>query len=94
MPQTARDKHIPLCKVSFNSLLSSNEEQISALLQACKTDGCFLLDLKSPVECHATQSVLTIFDKLVNYVEEFYALPLSEKLKWEMDKWGDLQIGG
>jgi isopenicillin N synthase-like dioxygenase len=26
--------------------------------------------------------------------DEFFKLPVEEKLMWEMDKWGGMQIGG
>ena len=84
----------PLKTVSFYGLLSNNPSQVAMLLEACMSDGGFYLDLRDSTAEASTHAVMQMSAEILDAITRFFDLPLEAKLKWEMDKLGELQIGG
>jgi isopenicillin N synthase-like dioxygenase len=79
--------------VGYEGLLSGNKQDIDGLAKICREVGCFYLSLFQT----AADDRLGIFEMASDIsrgVDEFFGQPLQEKIKWEMDAWGQLQISG
>jgi isopenicillin N synthase-like dioxygenase len=88
------ESNTALREVSLSGILKSASFHIATLLEACGTDGCFYLSLE---DLDADRPEFQVFDmakKIIKLSDDFFQLPAEEKLMWEMDKWGDMQIGG
>lgn len=86
--------HSALRAISLSGILADDSAQVANLLEACSTDGCFYLIVQESENDNPSCSTLRMADEVFKLAEELFELPLQEKLRWEMDKWGDLQIGG
>jgi len=83
-----------LREVSLSAILTKDSFHIATLLEACSTDGCFYLSLEDPDTNRPGCDVFDKAEEIIELADEFFQLPAEEKLMWEMDKWGDMQIGG
>lgn len=63
--------------VDFSLLYDRNPTELSKLLALCVKDGFFYLNLQDP----RINQILSNKDSVVRMMEEFFALPLDEKLK-------------
>ena len=84
----------PLKTVSFHGLISNDPSQVATLLEACMSDGGFYLDLRDSTPEASTQAVIEMTAEILDAVMKFFDLSLETKSRWEMDKLGELQIGG
>ena len=84
----------PLKTVSFHGLTSNDPSQVATLLNASMSDGGFYLDLKESTAEGSAHRVIETAAEVLDAVMRFFDLPLETKLTWEMDKVGELQIGG
>ncbi|KAI0020137.1 Clavaminate synthase-like protein [Xylariomycetidae sp. FL0641] len=80
--------------ISLTRLNAGEEDEIQRLLLSCKTAGAFLLDLSAHESDGADGSIFTQAEKVSHLAQDFFELGLEHKLAYEMDKWGDMQIGG
>lgn len=81
-------------EICYHDLLTKDPSHIENLLRACSTDGCFHLNLKDTAGGYLPLDILNKAERVIEVANEFFQLPLEQKLSWEMDKWGDMQIGG
>lgn len=78
----------PVASISFQRLVAGDRQESNRLFEACTGSGVFMLQLND----HES-----IFDKArgaFSVSEQVMDLPLEQKMSWEMDQWGLLQIGG
>ena len=80
--------------VSYVGLLANNQSDTRALLNACSSEGCFYLQIGGLANVGQSLSILSMAEKIAAVAGSFFELPLEEKLRWEMDKWGSTQNGG
>lgn len=74
--------------------MKNDPTDVTNLFKACASDGCFYLDLmKQGMNCQSC-SLLAMAERVFNVADTLFKIPLTEKLEWEMDKLGDLQICG
>ena len=84
----------PLAEISLPALEANDDAQVQSMIGACITDGCFFLDLTGK-EAEAPGATLqSMAQEVIASASNFFDLDLDTKLQYEMDKWGDLQIGG
>ena len=80
---------VPLLRLSLSKLLRSDHNEVARLWNACTTLGFFYLDLQDrhdadgDKECMSGERFLEDADRLFDVAEEFYALPLEEKAKYD-----------
>jgi isopenicillin N synthase-like dioxygenase len=84
--------HNSFPSISFSLVKSHDAAEVANLVTACETDGCFCLDLSD--EDGLQTSMLESAGKLFDISKRLFEMPLEQKLRWEMDTWGDLLIGG
>lgn len=80
MPIKTPPPNAPIAKletIDFSRLLDREPSELSKLLSLCVKDGFFYLSLENP----RIQQILVDKDSVVRMMEEFFALPLDEKLK-------------
>lgn len=91
------DASFPLPILSLNGLLTEDAAEARKLLNACMTDGGFYVDLDEHSDTGKEvlpHPLISMAEDVVSIAREVFSMPLDDKLSWEMDKWGDLQIGG
>lgn len=81
-------------EISFNGIIAKDPAVLSDLKKACATHGCFFLTLQESYGYSSRNDILQKVQHLWGAANEFYDMPLNSKLGWEMDKWGEMQIGG
>lgn len=79
--------------VSLSKILSGDSLESKLLVEACKSDGFFLLDLKDHTN-QVKNSTLNQARQIFELASRLFEMPYEKKMKYEMDKWGDLYIGG
>ncbi|KAK5628336.1 hypothetical protein RRF57_004051 [Xylaria bambusicola] len=84
----------PVPIISLSRLESQNREEIQLLFRACTSSGFFLLELNGNEATEIDKSVLAQADQIFELASEFFKLDQEEKLGYEMDRWGDMHIGG
>ena len=92
-----REAPFPLPILSLNGLLTEDAAEARKLVNACMTDGGFYVDLDEPSDTGKEvlpHPLISMADDVVSIAREVFSMPLDDKLSWEMDRWGDLQIGG
>ena len=88
------DKPFSIIEIPFAEILKNEACHLDSLYKACSSEGCFYLDIGTPKKGASAVSLIDMADAIMQIAGSFFALPLEEKLRWEMDKWGDMQIGG
>lgn len=80
---------VPLLRLSLRKLLRSDRDETARLWDACTTLGFFYLDLRDATGDVNTEApvnggrFLEDADKLFDVADEFYALPVEEKEKYD-----------
>lgn len=93
LPPFPRDVPIaPLLRLSLQRLLDGDEDERERLWQACTELGFFYLDLRGayshdPIDVDGS-GFLDEADNLFKVAEEFYALPVHEKQKYDLKDQG------
>lgn len=95
VPEQAAPESPSLVSVSLSRIKKGDLSETGKMLQACAGDGGFYLSL-CPEDGTDFQRhpLLVLADNMFETARETFSLPLKEKMHWEMDLWGDLQIGG
>lgn len=88
------DKPFVLAEISFLEILKNEACNLNSFYKACSSEGCFYLDIGTSKKGASAVSLIDMADAIMQMAGFFFALPLEEKLEWEMDKWSDMQIGG
>lgn len=70
----------PLVTISLEKLVLDDSTEKQRLFGASKELGFFYLDLRG---CQEGEALLGQSDKMFDLMEEFYSLPLEEKLKYD-----------
>jgi isopenicillin N synthase-like dioxygenase len=79
-----------LTVVSYEKLLSNDQDESSRLLSACREWGFFYLDLTST----ESASYLRTVNELSGVSKEYFAQPLDYKLKDTREEWSLFNICG
>ena len=69
----------PIARISFAKILGKDAAEGEKVLEACKTDGFFYLDLQSCVE---GRNMFEEAESIVDAAAEFFELPLEMKKKY------------
>jgi len=85
---------VTLREIPLSGILARDPPLVADLAEACTLDGCFYLNLQDPYNKTPWSDACKKAEQLYEIADEFFQLPLEQKLSWEMDKWGDMQIGG
>ncbi|KAI0816311.1 Clavaminate synthase-like protein [Xylaria sp. FL0064] len=80
--------------ISLQRLMSQNEEERERLYLACKSNGVFLLNLCDYGNDKRGGRLLVQAQQIFELARRFFDFDDQYKLGFEMDTWGDLQIGG
>ncbi|KXT18053.1 hypothetical protein AC579_4555 [Pseudocercospora musae] len=77
-----------LFKISLTAIISKDQRAIDKLVEAACKDGCFYLDISD------LPDLFDVSDQIAQVADDFFGLPLEEKLCYEMDKFTNLHMGG
>ncbi|KAI0434086.1 Clavaminate synthase-like protein [Xylaria sp. FL1042] len=80
--------------ISLQRLISQNEEERERLHLACKSSGVFLLNLCDHGNDTRGSQSLVQAQQIFQLARRFFDFDDQYKLGYEMDSWGELQIGG
>ena len=81
----------PLLRISLKKLLDSDSEELRRLWSACTELGFFYLDLRNARNDGGTldgDNYVQEADRLFGVSEEFFSLPLDEKVKYDFKDQG------
>ncbi len=81
-------------EISLTAIMNKDSAEIDNVVQACVKDGYFYLSVENPSDRSNLGFILDIAEEVIKIGNEFFQLPIDEKLAFEMDDWGDLQNGG
>lgn len=71
---------LPLLRISLEKLLDHNDGEIQRLINACEDNGFFYLDVQN---AGSYSSIMDDVHKLFMIGDEFFALDLRDKLKYD-----------
>ena len=77
-----------LAKISLTAIISKDPKAIDELVEAASKDGCFYLDISD------SPDLFDASDQIAQVADGFFRLPLEDKLRYEMDKFTNLHMGG
>lgn len=80
--------------ISYVALMANDPSNTRALLNACSSEGCFYLEIGDLAIGSQSSSILSTAEQVAAVAGGLFELPLEEKLRWEMDKWGSMLNGG
>ena len=76
--------------INYKRLAANDLGEAEKLFRACQTDGFFYLDLDNPDDQIALNSV----DDVYALAKALFALDEAEKLKYDVDKLGEMKLNG
>lgn len=74
---------VPLLRISLDKLVNHDAEEIERLWKACCEIGFFYLDLRQDAAARSGSVTLEHDDELFTLGEQFFALPVEEKQKYD-----------
>ncbi|OIW29132.1 Clavaminate synthase-like protein [Coniochaeta ligniaria NRRL 30616] len=97
--EPAENEAPQLTSVSVSKIEDGDVAETCKMLQACASDGGFYLSLSSDADANrhgvsGRHPLLALADHVFGTAKELFSMPLEDKMHWEMDLWGELQIGG
>ncbi|KAF7586736.1 hypothetical protein BBP40_008396 [Aspergillus hancockii] len=73
-------------------LQSQTPNEVQKLLEACRRDGFFYLDLRDMEQMN--QNVVPVLEKMYQLTEDLYNLPTEEKMLYDIDKISEMKSNG
>lgn len=81
-------------EISLDLLHSGDEEEADRLLEACIRDGVFYLNLRQQDDERIESPLIRYADHIFDASKSLFDLPLEKKMKYDIDRNGDLKLNG
>ena len=80
--------------LAYSDFDQPTPHMLNALLDACSTYGFFYLDLRD-CRCDARGKLaVDLTQEIFDFAPDLFDIPLEEKMRYEVDRYGDVKIGG